>query len=88
MQNEKNLLYKKMQSFCGSLVNVHHLTTGKIIYSNALVMSVKYNHDASTVSYLAGYPYHDKNIVCIQIFCQEEYIWCVVAKHSVKLIQH
>jgi hypothetical protein len=88
MQNERNRAYKKMQSWLGSLVNVHNLSSDELVYENALLTDVKYKDDGLNVSYKTGYYYRQKETVCIKILYQEQYLWCVVSRRSVKLIQH
>lgn len=87
MQNEKNRLYKELRSLCGSLVNIHNLSSDLLVYENALLMDVKYNDSGLNVSYKAGYYYNHKETVCIKILYQEECLWCLVSKRSIKLIQ-
>lgn len=87
MQNERNRLYKELRSLCGSLVNIHNMSSDELVYQNALLVDVKYNDRGLNVSYKTGYYYGHKETVCIKIFYQEEYLWCIASKRSVKLIQ-
>lgn len=88
MRNERNRLYKELQSLRGSLVNIHNMTSDLLVYENALLLDVKYDDRGVNVSYKVGYYYNKKETVCVKILCQEECLWCLVQKRSIKLIQH